>query len=319
MGEADKSARTWREFEQLVARLEADCGPLGLTVKSPDRLPCKVTGRVREVDASIRSKVGSSEVLITMECRKRRPRQDVTWIEQLATKRANLGVDRTIAVSSSGFSPEAEVMARHYGIALRRLSEVSAVDLNRLMCLDFVLFNHKNCAIACVGIRLFKSTEWELPQPEQVDFVLPPGTDPFAPIFKSMITGNSWSLNDLWKDLQSATDPFYGIEKRASPVVKTACFPYCGDVTVDTPEGAKRIGDVLLSVALWLEVEQVTLESASRVEYVSPDGLSIQRVEFGSRKSGLEDWRISLQIPRDSTDLRDLRTGVTGPERKSSS
>ncbi len=173
MDEADKSSRSWREFEQLVARLEADCGPLGLIVTSPDRLPCKITGRAREVDASIRSKVGSSEVLITIECRKRRPRQDVTWIEQLATKRANLGVDRTIAVSSSGFSPEAEALARHYGIALRRVSEVSAADLNRLMCLDFVLFNHKRCALAGVGVRLFRPTKWELPQPEQVDFILP--------------------------------------------------------------------------------------------------------------------------------------------------
>ena len=41
----------WRQFEKLVARIEADAGPLGLTVVSPDRIRCKITGRLREVDA----------------------------------------------------------------------------------------------------------------------------------------------------------------------------------------------------------------------------------------------------------------------------
>ena len=41
----------WREFERLVARIEADAGPRGMTVTSPDRIRCKTTGRLREVDA----------------------------------------------------------------------------------------------------------------------------------------------------------------------------------------------------------------------------------------------------------------------------
>ena len=40
----------WREFEKLVARIEADAGPLGIKVTSPDRVRCKVTSRLREVE-----------------------------------------------------------------------------------------------------------------------------------------------------------------------------------------------------------------------------------------------------------------------------
>src|SRR5690349_13130079 len=98
----------WREFEKLIARIEADAGPLGIALKSPDRLRCKVTGRLREVDASIRSRIGTTDVLITIECRRRSKAQDVRWIEQLAAKKLAIGADRTIAVSSSGFSDEAE-------------------------------------------------------------------------------------------------------------------------------------------------------------------------------------------------------------------
>jgi hypothetical protein len=46
----------WKDFEQLVARIEKDAGPLGLVVTSPDRTACNVTGRKREVDASSRTR-----------------------------------------------------------------------------------------------------------------------------------------------------------------------------------------------------------------------------------------------------------------------
>jgi len=318
MASRKKNITDWRQFEQLVARIEADAGPLGLTVTSPDRIRDRTTGRLREVDASVRTKIGTSNILITIECRKRRAKQDVTWIEQLSTKKNAIGASRTIAVSSSGFSQKAEAAARHHGIDLRRLSDVSAAEINKLIRLDFVLFTHKRCALARVGIRLFRSLDWTLPDPEDVDFVLPSSSDPFSTIFRNTDTGATWSLNDLWLQLQEATNPFADIEKGRTPVVKTACFPFPGNVTVNTPEGPKEIGDVLLSVALSHEVEQIDLESAKKVEYTSPDGAAIQRVEFASREPGAEDWRLSLQIPRDSDDISQLRTGGNWPEQKPS-
>src|SRR3546814_18781960 len=134
----------------------ADAGPLGMTVNSPDRVRCKMTGRLREVDASIRSRLGTTEVLITIECRRRSRTQDVTWIEQLAAKKTAIGADRTIAASASGFSADAEKVTHPCGIALCRLSEVSAEDINPLMRLDLVLFLPRVCEIARVGIRKFR-------------------------------------------------------------------------------------------------------------------------------------------------------------------
>lgn len=303
----------WRQFEQLVARIEADAGPFGLVVTSPDWIPCKITGRLREVDASVRTKVGTTTILVTIECRKRRPKQDVTWIEQLAAKRIHVGAARTIAVSSAGFSNEAETVAHHHGIDLRRLSEVSAIDINNLMRIDFVLFTHRRCAIARVAIRCFRSLEWTMPSPEQFDFTLPHGMDPYSPRFTSMETGATWSVNDLWLQLQEATDPFAGMEKGGNPEIKTACFSYPGTVIVETPDGPKRVGDVFLSVSLALEVEQVDLESAKKIEYSSSDGDTIHRVEFSSREPRMEDLRVSLQMPKDASDLGQLRIRLDQP------
>src|SRR5262245_39374323 len=101
----------WRDFELLVARIEEWLGPKGATVKSPDYIADRVTGELREVDASIRLHAGSAPILVTVECRDRVSVQDVTWIEQIASKRDSVGAARTIAVSSSGFTGPARSKA----------------------------------------------------------------------------------------------------------------------------------------------------------------------------------------------------------------
>lgn len=151
--------------------------------------------------------------------------------------------------------------------------------------------------------------DWKIPTAMDVDFVLPKSTDPFTPIFRDDQTGTTWSLNDLWHQIQEATDPFEGIEKAQPPVFRTACFPYPGTVTITTANGPCLLGDVLLTVALWIEVEQVPLDAADKVEYASADMPAIQRVEFTSRRREVNDWRISLQIQKESENISELRIG----------
>ena len=304
----------WREFERLVARIEADAGPRGIVVASPDRIRCKVTGRLREVDASIRSRIGTAEMLITIECRRRVAMQDVTWIEQLITKKKAVGADRTIAVSAAGFTDDAKKVAVQNGISLHKLSDIAPDDLNSLLRLDLVLFWHKACAISRIGIRKFRSVDWKVPAPDDVDFVLPENIDPFTPIFRNEETSTSWSLNNLWHQLQEATDPFEGVQKAQPPVLRTACFPYPGTVTAVAPDGPCLLGDVILTVTLWIEAEPFSLDDANKVEYASAEAFSIQRVEFVSRRRKTNDWRISLQIPKDSADVADLPTGGSSPK-----
>jgi hypothetical protein len=124
-----KRRGTSKEFERLAAQLESSLAPTGALVKSPDRIRDKVTGQLREVDASIRYSVGSSDLLITIECRDRVRTQDVTWIEQLATKRFQIGADRTLAVSSTPFTAAALRAARLHGISTRLISEVTTEDI----------------------------------------------------------------------------------------------------------------------------------------------------------------------------------------------
>ena len=74
----------------------------------------------------------------------------------------------------------------------------------------------------------------------------------------------------------------------------------------------------MLTVALALEAEQVDLGSASKIEYSCSGGETLQRLEFTSREPGMEDWRISLQLPKDAKDLKQLRPRYDQPNRDAS-
>jgi hypothetical protein len=65
--------------------------------------------------------------------------------------------------------------------------------------------------------------------------------------------------------LQETADPFEGARKAQQPTIRTACFPYPGTVTIDTADAPCLLGDVMLSVALWIEAEQITLDGAAKV------------------------------------------------------
>ena len=299
---------SWRDFELLVARIESAAGPLGMNVKSPDRIRSRVTGRLREVDASIRTKIGTSEILITIECRKRKAIQDVTWIEQLATKKQAIGAARTIAVSSTGFSADAELAAKAYGIDLRSINEFSIEEINTLLKIDYVVVAKRHCSLAQIWARKFQGLEngWTLPLVTEASWVAPEKLDTHQKIFFSTDTNLSWSINDIWLQMQQAVNPFEGVEEQAGWQVRTLCMPYPGNVVLQCQDTRLILGDVVLGVALAITLEVISLNDATKIEYSSPDGEVIQRVEFEWDNSCQQRSRMSLQIPKRSNDVKDL-------------
>lgn len=121
-------ARPGRDLELLVAELESLLGSTAATIRSPDYIVGRSRAR-REVDVSVRARVGSSELLVVLECRDRQSRQGIEWIEQLAVKARDVRADRAIAVSSSGFSEGARETAEREGIELRSIEELATDGL----------------------------------------------------------------------------------------------------------------------------------------------------------------------------------------------
>jgi len=264
-----------QQFEQLVARIEAAAAPLGAVVKSPDRIRDLTTGRLREVDASIRYKVGTVDVLITVECRKRSRKADDTWIEQLATKRAKLGAAKTIAVSARGFSSSAARTAAYHGIELRTLSEVSAVEIEGWFLPPggtvnvFRVFDKVECVVF-----LFDPEG----QREQAGY----SVDAFAPVFFSdfihspLPAATLLHLLERIRPEEFAEVPLDGTKKQ----IETGITWEPGQLQAATSSGRRDVAFLGFLVVVYYESRACELASGTHHSYAGSDGTEVQRSTF---------------------------------------
>src|SRR5450759_2136974 len=103
--------RKGRDLEMLVAQLEHILGEGTFSVRSPEFIPNRHTGDPVEVDVTLRGRVGSSEVLIALECRDRKKPGDVNWIRELHSKQDDIGASTMVAVARAGFTKDAKAEA----------------------------------------------------------------------------------------------------------------------------------------------------------------------------------------------------------------
>lgn len=114
-------------FEALVERIERALAPTGAVITRRDRIPDRDGGGLREIDLSIRQRIGLSEILIIVECRDRK-RSDVTWIEQVASKRRSVRADRAIVVSSKRLGRSAIAKAQALDVEARICEKLRPED-----------------------------------------------------------------------------------------------------------------------------------------------------------------------------------------------
>jgi hypothetical protein len=113
-------------FEEKIKRIYDLLADSGAEVKWNDHISDPDNpAQGRQVDVTIK-KAG---VLTLVECRRRKSRQDVQWIEELIGRRVSLGAQVVIAVSSSGFTAGAIAKARKHGIILRDLQELTDSEI----------------------------------------------------------------------------------------------------------------------------------------------------------------------------------------------
>lgn len=143
--------RKGRQLEELVALVERAVGGQGVSVRSPAYLQGHDSGSQREVDVLLEANVGSTEIRVALECRDRDQVEDVRWLEQLATKRKDVRVQKMIAESSSAFSEGALNLARASDIEVRLVSEITEVDVQSWMNPVILL---RNAVLEELGIAL---------------------------------------------------------------------------------------------------------------------------------------------------------------------
>jgi hypothetical protein len=269
----DKQKKPWREFEKLVAQIEEILAPAGAEIKSPDRIRDLVTGRMREVDASIRFRVGSVPILITIECRRRGAIQDDTWIEQLATKRAKIGAAKTIAVTASDFTASAIKTAVQNNIELRRIRDIRGEDISDwTQHFEFSLtlrhWSNPSVKFHC-NISPDLVTEWDKSldwNNTEILFLKETNTPITLPqLMDAVLKDQEWLSDELLEgDTPQRLDvkPF---------TINPACY-------IETPYGKVDVMGVEVSANFQKETHTMPMESC--VEYSGPDGSILQLAEW---------------------------------------
>lgn len=135
-------------FEQQVRRIYELIAESGAEVtwndhiNDPDNPP-----RTRQIDVTLKR----NGALTLIECRLRKPPQDVQWIECLIGRRISLGAQSVIAVSSSGFTAGALAKARQYGIItrdLQRLSDEEVEGWGRQVALTLYYYQYSDLVVS---------------------------------------------------------------------------------------------------------------------------------------------------------------------------
>ena len=113
-------------FQKLIFRIHEVLAPVGVKVIIEESAFTEEpsSGANRETDVKIILQSPTGKERIAIECRNHSRVQGVEWIDELIGKYIDLGYDRVIAVSSSGFSKTALAKAEKFTIECRVLEEV---------------------------------------------------------------------------------------------------------------------------------------------------------------------------------------------------
>lgn len=120
-------ART-NQFQRLVYEIERQLAPLGATVEESAMLPERVSGELREVDVLVSLDEGHHRVRIGIECQDRARPATKQWVEATAKKHEELGINKTVLVSSSGFYSAARRRAESLFMGVVDIANISRTD-----------------------------------------------------------------------------------------------------------------------------------------------------------------------------------------------
>jgi hypothetical protein len=268
--------RKGREFEELVAMVERHLAPKGAVVRSPDQIKDRVSGQLREVDASIRYQVGSANVLITVECRDRSRVQDKQWIEQIAQKQRDIGANVTIAVSRRGLSKPAMKAATHHGIEVRAFSEINEQALREWATEIDLMYFHGAFGFDHCRVHFHDDLNDTLEPHDAVAQAFGPGSA-VAPIMRRVADQQAVSIADLLE----ADERKVGRRKATAPPVPIVIPPgTSAQIAMNDPfptlfEDVPINGEVVRKTRKW-QFDRDEIEMRTRNGYAAVSSLEVQ-------------------------------------------
>lgn len=107
----------WREFEVLVAKIQKELAADSL-VTHDDKIMGRKSKRMRQIDVSIRSKIGQFDVLIIIDCKDYAEPVDVKAVEEFIGLVDDVGAQQAAIVAAKGFTETAKTRAIEAGLGV---------------------------------------------------------------------------------------------------------------------------------------------------------------------------------------------------------
>lgn len=276
-----KVVRKGRPAERIVALLEKALLPDGAEVKSPVFLADKITGELREVDIAIRFKLGAIPILVIIECRDRRAKADVLWIEQVAQKRQDLNAAKAIAVSTSGFSAPAYRKAEHHGIETRILARLTEADVDDWFAAgDLRLFDRRS-EVKRVSVALDSRSvtgEFEI---DPVTAQKLANLKLHDPLFNLKKTGESISTLIPWSHARNMPGVYDGVPQDGTRVQRIIELEYPDPserYILRVAEGSAEVVAFRFYAELWIDERSIPVQQV--LGYGSPQGDLVKGVQY---------------------------------------
>ncbi|MHB8172431.1 MAG: restriction endonuclease [Thermincolia bacterium] len=117
----------WKRFELLVKRIQEQLAP-NATITHDDKVMGKKSGILRQIDISVRTKVGQYEIFVAVDCKDYNKPVDVKDVEMFAGLVDDVQANKGALISYKGFTEAARKIADHKGIDLYKLVDAESKD-----------------------------------------------------------------------------------------------------------------------------------------------------------------------------------------------
>jgi hypothetical protein len=149
------SDQRWKRFEKLAAKIQEELAPSAKVVHD-EKIPGRKSGTDRQIDISVRQRVGQFNLLIVIECKDYKVPVDVGDVGQFIDMVRDVGAQKGAIVSASGFSEASKRRAAEAGIDLFRLVDAESEDWRTYVRAGF-LWHFK----VLKGVQFFFTPGWD--------------------------------------------------------------------------------------------------------------------------------------------------------------
>ncbi|MBL0717170.1 MAG: restriction endonuclease [Desulfosarcina sp.] len=159
--------KKWLIFEKLSTEIQRDLAS-DAVVKHNDKIRGKITKRLRQVDISIRKKIGQFEMLIVIDCKDYKRKVDVKAVGGVMELAEDVGANKTAIIAANGFTKSAIARAQAAGVELLTLVDTREHDWRKFAAIpvvfEFIMLRSYSFEFEMIGrdVLLYPKDEREL-------------------------------------------------------------------------------------------------------------------------------------------------------------